>query len=79
MTIHEASFVLARLLLEQGYDPRMVDQVDAVLCEDGTSVMAYCYLRGSDTPWPVCFDLTGPFDRERCADAFLPRQDTWRH
>ena len=79
MRIHEASFALARLLIEHGYDPRMVDQVDAVLCEDGASVVAYCYLRGSDNPFPVCFDLTGPFDRERCEEAFLPTRNTWRH
>ena len=72
MTIHEASFALARLLIEHGYDPRLVDQVDFEPCEDGASMMAYAYLQGSNEPWPVCFTLTGPFDRERCAEALLP-------
>ena len=72
MTLTEAGFVLARLIVEHGHDPDTLDQVDCVLCENGTSVMAYCYLRGSDEPYPVCFDLTGPFDRERCEAALLP-------
>ena len=72
MTITEASFVLARLLVEQGHDPRMVDEVNFVACEDGASMMAYCYLQGSDEPYPVCFDLAGQFDRQRCEAALLP-------
>ena len=81
MTIDEAGFVLARLLMERGCDPSMIDQVDAVLCEDGRSVMAFCYIRGNrDEPFPVCFDLTsGPFDKARCEEAFLPRRHTWMH
>ena len=72
MTITEAGFLLARLLLEEGHDPRMVDQIDFVPCEDGTSMMAYAYLKDSNEPWPVCFDLIGQFDRERCEAALLP-------
>ena len=77
MTITEASFMLARLLMEHGHDPGMLDQVDCVLAENGTSVVAYAYLKDSNEPWPVCFDLTGQFDRERCEAALLP--DTRRH
>ena len=78
-TIHEASFALDRLLIEYGCDPSMIEQIDTVLAEDGSSVVAYCYLRGSDTPLTVGFTLDGPFDREQCVEALLPRQPTWRH
>ena len=79
-TIHEASFALDRLLIECGCDPSAIDQIDAVLCEDGRSVMAFCYIRGNrDEPLTVGFTLTGPFDRERCAEALLPRRGMWMH
>ena len=72
MTLTEAGFALARILIEHGYDPRAIDQVDAVLCEDNATVMVYAYLRGSDQPFPVSFDLAGEFDRQRVEAALLP-------
>ena len=78
-TIHEASFALDRLLIDHGCDPSMLDQVDCVLAEDGSSVVAYCYLRGSDNPLTVGFDIAGRFDPERYVETLLPRQGTWRH
>jgi hypothetical protein len=62
----EAQMRLRALLNErrQAGRPAVVEEIDAVLCEDGRHVMAYCYLAGSVDPLAICFalDADEPFE-----------------
>ena len=73
MTLMEAHFALDAMLLERHAAglPTRVEQIDCVACEDGTSVMAYCYLEDEPLPLAILFDKPAVFDRHACSDALM--------
>jgi hypothetical protein len=80
-TIHEARFKIERELLELCADdgPPMVEQIDAVLCDEGLQVFVYVYLcdreLNAGLPLLATVDLSvrlreDTFDRRAFAEAF---------